>query len=217
MILGIDEAGKGPVIGSMFVAGICANLDDVLFLKKLNINDSKKLSYKKRVYFYEKIVNHISSYYVMEIPAFIIDELRKVMTMNDIMVYCFSNVIKNLNNFNPEVIIIDAADVSEKRFKLNITQFLKKKGLNFSEKLIISKHKADSKYLIVSAASIIAKVNRDYMIEKLNNDYHLDFGSGYPSDPKTINFLTNYNKLSIKVDFEKYIRKSWKTFQNIKK
>ena len=80
---------------------------------------------------------------------------------------------------------------------------------------ILSKHKADEKYLIVSAASILAKVCRDNMIEKLKIENNIDFGSGYPSDKKTINFLKKYNFSNL--NFNKNIRFSWKTIDNLRK
>ena len=161
MIIGIDEAGKGPVIGSMFIAGIFVTSKDILYLKTLNIKDSKKLSCKKREYIYEKIVSKIKSYYILEVKACIIDELRKIMNMNQIINICYSKVILNLYHFNPNIIIVDACDVLENRFKNNILKYLKKKNIN---PFIVSKHNADDRYLIVSTASILAKVSRDKMI-----------------------------------------------------
>lgn len=212
MIIGIDEAGKGPVIGSMFIAGIYAKSDDILYLKKLNIKDSKKLSNKKRKEIYNKIISKIKDYYILEVRACTIDELRKIMTMNQIMNICYFKVIKNLYYLESNIIIIDACDVYENRFKENILNYLKKENMN---PFILSKHKADEKYLIVSAASILAKVCRDNMIEKLKIENNIDFGSGYPSDKKTINFLKKYNFSNL--NFNKNIRFSWKTIDNLRK
>lgn len=215
MILGIDEAGKGPVIGSMFIAGICATKNEILYLKTLGIKDSKKLSSKTRNDLYNKITTKISSYYVLEVSASLIDELRTIMTMNEIMVLCFSNVIYHLKEYHSNIIIIDAADISESRFKNNIIQHLKKQNLEhiLQDVLLISKHKADLKYLIVSTASIIAKIERDKMINNFNNELKIDAGSGYPSDLKTINFLKTHNFMNSPYNI--YIRKSWKTIKNI--
>ena len=212
MIIGIDEAGKGPIIGSMFVAGIYAKFDDILYLKKLNIKDSKKLSNKKRKEIYNKIISKIKDYYILEIKACVIDELRKIMTMNQIMNICYFKVIKNLYHLESNVIIVDACDVYENRFKENILNYLKRENMN---PFILSKHKADEKYLIVSAASILAKVCRDNMIEKLKIENNFDFGSGYPSDKKTINFLKKYNFSNL--NFNRNIRFSWKTIDNLRK
>jgi len=78
---------------------------------------------------------------------------------------------------------------------------------------IIAEYKADEKYGVVAAASIVAKVVRDAEIKKLRKQFG-DFGSGYPSDEKTIKFVEENIKT-----LEKYgiIRKKWKTYKNIKK
>ncbi|WP_457753524.1 ribonuclease HII, partial [Thermococcus sp.] len=77
---------------------------------------------------------------------------------------------------------------------------------------IIAEHKADAKYLPVSAASILAKVTRDKAIEKLKKQYG-EIGSGYPSDPRTRKFLEEYYKEH--GEFPPIVRKSWKTLRKI--
>ena len=80
--------------------------------------------------------------------------------------------------------------------------------LNSKVKLIVE-HKADTKYPTVAAASILAKVTRDREIEKIKKKIGIDFGSGYPSDPKTIEFVNkHWNKFDI-------FRKSWSTYQKV--
>jgi ribonuclease HII len=74
---------------------------------------------------------------------------------------------------------------------------------------IRSYHHADSRFVIVSAASIVAKVNRDKAIAKLRKVH--DLGSGYPSDKKTINFVSKY--ISDKKEIPSFVRKSWKPVQ----
>ena len=79
-----------------------------------------------------------------------------------------------INQLKPDIIYIDAADVKEDRFRDSISKLLE-----YKPKRIISKHKADNTYLIVSAASIVAKHERDVIINNLKKKYG-DFGSGYP-------------------------------------
>ncbi len=218
MILGIDEAGKGPVIGSMFVVGVYATSQQLSYLKNIGIKDSKKLSSKKREELYVEIIKNISNYYMLEISANLIDNLRKTMSMNEIMVYSFSNIILQSDINNNDIIVVDAADISEERFKLNIMKLTSIQRSNLHP-IFISKHKADSRYLVVSAASIIAKVERDKMIENLRKEFNLDLGSGYPSDSKTVNFLKYYSYSNKKLNNN--IRMSWNTtkkyLNNIKK
>jgi ribonuclease HII len=134
--------------------------------------------------------------------------MRKVMTLNEVEVHAFSKVIKNLK---PDICYVDAADVNAERFGNNILT-------NLSSKInIISKHKADDIYPIVSAASIIAKTYRDNEVrkisEKLEKKMNLPLGSGYPADPITQTFLKEWVKRFNKLP--PHTRHSWKTAKNI--
>ena len=77
---------------------------------------------------------------------------------------------------------------------------------------LVVEHKADFNHLIVGAASIMAKVTREKELEQIKKKYVVDFGSGYPSDPKTVNFLKkNFDKPR----FSELFRKSWQTYKNV--
>ena len=199
--IGVDEAGKGPVIGSMFVAGVL-NFEG---LEKLGVKDSKRLSPTKREYLAKRIED-ATEVFVVEMTASAIDERRKTHTMNEIMVERFSVVIAH---FQPDKAIVDAADVKPERFAANIrTNYEKAIGREIE---IISEFKADDRYPLVSAASIVAKVHRDRSVRAIEAKLGVEIGSGYPSDPKTVQFLKGVLK---ETDFDAipgYIRKSWKT------
>jgi ribonuclease HII len=204
MISGIDEAGKGPVLGPMCVAGVL--MDDTAngALLKLGVKDSKQLAPKKREVLDGDIKKIAAKYFVLEVSAFQIDELRKIMTMNEIMVVCYAKVLEELR---PDHAFVDAADVIAQRFGENI----KKKYMR--EITITSEHEADVRYPIVSAASILAKVQRDMLVKELGEKIGADIGSGYPSDPKTILFLENWvNEHGSLPDFA---RSSWETSRRI--
>src|SRR3990170_2646065 len=157
MIAGIDEAGKGPALGPMCVAGILLDEKKLDKLSRIGVKDSKQLTPKKRELLSVDIKKLAHRYYILEVTPNQIDELRKVMTMNEIMVNCYVKVLEELR---PDRAFVDAADVKAKRFGENI----KKK---YSRKIeITSEHNADEKYPIVSAASILAKVHRDALIKK---------------------------------------------------
>lgn len=199
--IGIDEAGKGPVIGSMFVAGVL-NFDG---LDELGVKDSKRLSPAKREYLAERIEEATEVFWV-EMTASEIDESRKRITMNVIMVERFSEV---LNRFQPDRAIVDAADVKPERFAANLrTNYEKEIG---GEIEIISESKADDRYPLVSAASIVAKVHRDRSVRALEAKLGVEIGSGYPSDPKTVRFLKELLKEREFDDIPSYVRRSWKT------
>ena len=208
MICGIDEAGRGPVLGPLVVAGI--TLEDDLKLKEYRVKDSKKITPKRRETLSKKIQEIASNYEILVIPAKDIDDMRRVMTLNEIEVNAFIKVIKKLK---PDTCYVDSADVNEKRFGMNILS-----GLSFKPD-IISKHKADSIYPIVSAASILAKTRRDQEVQKieqnLENKLNLPLGSGYPADPITQKFLKTWLKRF--GELPPHTRHSWKTAQNILK
>ena len=208
MICGVDEAGRGPVLGPLVVAGVLVKDDAELI--KLKVRDSKKIAPKKRIMMAKEIKKSVAKYKILIIPASDIDDMRKVMTLNEIEVHAFSKVIKTLR---PDVCYVDAADVNEKRFGNDITSHL-----TYYPK-IISKHKADDIYPIVGAASILAKTTRDEEVkkiaQKLEKKLSLPLGSGYPADPLTKKFLRawveRYGKLPV------HVRHSWKTAEQLMK
>lgn len=204
MISGIDEAGKGPVLGPMCVAGILLEETKINELKRIKVKDSKRLTAEKREVLDGEIKEIAEKYFILEVSASRIDELRKIMTMNEIMVVCYSTVLEELR---PDHAFVDAADVIEDRFGENI----RKKYTR--EIMITSEHKADIKYPIVSAASILAKVQRDLLVKQLGDELGMEIGSGYPADQKTIQFLESwvkeYNSLP------SFARSSWETSKRI--
>ena len=116
-------------------------------------------------------------------------------------------------SMEPDEIYIDAIGSNSQKFAELMDEMLKEK-IDFNSK-IIARHKADSIFTVVGAASILAKVDRDRSIENYQKDYSEfgDIGSGYTSDKKTINFLRSYVKKNGKLP--PIARKSWKTSDNI--
>ncbi len=200
MIAGIDEAGKGPVLGPMCVAGVLLSEKKMDALSKIGVKDSKQLSAKRREVLAVEIKKIADKYFILEVSPAQIDELRKIMTMNEIMVVCYAKVLEELK---PDRAFVDAADVIAARFGENI----KKKYCREIE--ITSEHEADKKYPIVSAASILAKVQRDTLVKKLEKKAGVEIGSGYPADPKTIKFLENW--IREHGELPDFARSSWET------
>jgi len=208
MICGVDEAGKGPVFGPLVVAGVLFEDDSELI--KLNVRDSKKIAPKRRTVLADIIKKIAVNYEVLIISASDIDDMRKIMTLNEIEVNAFSKVIGKLK---PDICYVDAADVNEKRFAKNILS-----NMSFYPK-IISKHKADDTYPVVGAASILAKITRDEVVRKIADDLekklNLPLGSGYPADPITKKFLKTWVETYGKLP--PHVRHSWKTAQKLMK
>lgn len=196
---------KGSVLGPMVLCGICFKKSKIELLLEIGVRDSKKLSPKRRNELAKILQDDCFSFKIIVISPQEIDEREsKKITMNRLEELKMAEII---NELKPDDIYIDAADVNEKRFGNSI-----KKLLNYTPKRIVSKHKADDIYPIVSAGSIIAKHKRDTLIEILHKEYG-NFGSGYPSDAKTTQFLRNYVKQNKKVPI--IARKSWDTTKRI--
>jgi ribonuclease HII len=198
MICGVDEAGRGPVMGPLVICGISIDKDDLL--RKLGVKDSKKLSRTQREDLSEKIARVTSGIEIVEITASEIDILREEMTLNKLEVKVFASIIKKLA---PQTAYVDAADVDEKRFADDIIREIG------SPVEIISRHKADDTYPVVSAASILAKVRRDEQVRRIEEEIGEPIGSGYTSDPNTIRFLESWLERYDKLP--PHTRKSWDT------
>jgi ribonuclease HII len=208
LISGVDEAGRGSVLGPLVIAGVSVDEHDLHKLVSLGVKDSKLLSPKKR----EKLAVEIRSialicHVLFLSPAeidVVVERNRKLHKLNRLEAQAMAKVISILK---PDVIYVDASDVLAERFGEHIAE-----NLDFSPR-IVSEHKADTTYPIVSAASIIAKVERDQVISQLQKK-HGNIGCGYPSDPKTIKFLEDWiTQFGAYPDF---VRKSWKTAKRLK-
>lgn len=198
----MDEAGKGAVLGSLFVAGVSIDSSALKYLERMGLKDSKVLSPKRRE-FLSKRIEKVCAVQLQEVTAKQIDELRAILTMNDIVV---KGHAQSLRRLKPDVAFVDAADVNESRFSKRVME-------ESGTENVIAEHKADLNHAIVSAASIIAKVRRDSSIKTLQSSLGVDIGSGYPSDARTITFLKNW--LDERGDFPPGTRRSWKTAQNL--
>ena len=206
-IVGIDEAGRGPVIGPMVICAYSIEKEKEGELKALGVKDSKLLSKRKRDDLYPKLKSLSSGYKIKHLSPAEIDELRKRHSLNVIEQQIMLKLAKDLK-ITPDEIYIDAADVKEKRFGQVFET-------EFPNALVVSKHQADKIYPIVSAASVLAKVERDDAVQKIASKIGEDIGSGYPADPKTKKFLKKYFTKHKK--FPPYVRESWDTVKNIKK
>ena len=196
LVCGVDDAGRGSVLGPLVIAGISIEKSKIKHLVEIGVRDSKQLSPKSRENLYEKILSLVDGYHVAKIPPSTIDKSVSKNLLNQLEANYMAKVIKKLG---AQSSYVDSCDVNPKRFGINISN-LAKTGK------IISSHHADRKYPVVSAASIIAKVNRDRAIEKLRKNH--DLGSGYPSDSKTMNFIKEW--ISKNGDVPVFVRKSWK-------
>ena len=197
-ILGIDEAGRGSVLGPMVIAGVVVPEKMEKVLERMGVKDSKRLTPNRRTILSRKL-KKMFPYEIVVISAREIDDLRaQGVNLNEIEKNAMESILLKLK---PEKAIVDAVDVKAERFQENLRLDT---GLN-----VIAEHKADDKYIEVSAASIIAKAERDDYIKEINKEYIKSggIGSGYPSDPTTKEFLSNYTY----DEMPDFVRKSWAT------
>ncbi len=207
MICGMDEAGRGPVIGPMVVAGVWMNAEEEHKLLEVKVRDSKKLIRRRRERLAEYIKKNFIHHFIV-VEAEDIDNLRQIMSMNQLEAYIFA---KLANMEKADVYYIDAASANEEAFKELIGKSI------MHDCKIICEHGADDRYAIVSAASIVAKVERDERIKRIAKELEkkldMPMGSGYPSDERTIEFIKAWIKKY--GETPPHIRKSWNTVKRI--
>ncbi|MBU5689026.1 MAG: ribonuclease HII [Candidatus Aenigmarchaeota archaeon] len=210
-VMGIDEAGRGAVIGPLVVCGLMIDESKEKELKKIGVKDSKELTPEKREELAEKIDQIADNIVVLHVSACNIDSMRKSgINLNQIEAMKMADAI---NMLLPEKVIIDSPSYNSGKFK----DFLFSKLNEDAKKAkFVFENYADKNYPVVSAASIIAKVERDKKIEQLKKEFGFDFGVGYSHDAKTIEFLEKLAKEN-KGKMPKNIRTTWDTVQEIVK
>lgn len=203
-VLGIDEAGRGPVIGPLIIAGVMIEQGNESRID--GVKDSKLLPHKKRIELNKKIKRN-SEYLVISVPPQEIDEalLSDHLNLNWLEAHKQAEII---NKLKPDKAIIDCPSPNCEKYK----QFLKKLLNKELKKIeLVLEHKADFKYPVVSAASILAKVKREEEVEKIRKKYG-EIGPGYSSNLITQKF--------VRENWEKHpeiFRRTWVTWKNHQK
>lgn len=219
--IGVDDSGRGPVIGPMVLAGIAATQQQIRAMKEAGVRDSKKLSANKRKQLAELIKQTCLTYATAIIqPTEIDTRVNAGLNMNKLEAIKFAKIINDLIKkiqqaqqtksqldlrWERPTVFIDCPSTNIKAWKNYLQQYV-----DYDCTLIVE-HKADAKHVVVGAASIIAKTIRDNEVEKIKQQIGYDFGSGYPSDPLTIRFLKKYGS---RLSDAGIFRKSWQTWKN---
>jgi ribonuclease HII len=200
MFCGIDEAGRGPVIGPLVVAAVFVDDDEQLI--KIGVKDSKKLTPSARERMYDEIVR-AAEHTTVILSAEEIDSRRASRSLNEIELHMFA---ESVSGKKVSRVYADCPDVNELSFSSSLSASLG--GMK-----VIAEHKADDRYPVVSAASIIAKVTRDRIIEEIAKEFGTDIGSGYPSDTVTIEFIAKWIKEN--GNAPPHTRRSWETVKKM--
>ncbi len=173
-------------------------------MTKSGIKDSKLLSPKKRQSLFGHIINIAESICICRIG---IDDIDFHVFKNNLNLLEAEAMAITIGNMKSDKTYVDSCDVNPSRYQRTICGFLGQHDTR-----IVSMHHADRLNVVVSGASIIAKVIRDSEISKIRVQYG-DIGSGYPSDKKTIRFVKDW--YSQKNEIPPFARKSWKPAQLI--
>ncbi len=207
MICGIDEAGRGPIVGPMVMAGVSASKKNLTRLEKLGIKDSKLLTKETREELYDKIINIVDYYEIISVSAQEIDDYNfSGINLNKMEALIAGKII---NKLSPKKVWVDSPEPANGGAKFG---YMIKKHLKVDCE-IIAEHKADLNYVIAGAASILAKVVRDRELEKITNEIGVNIGSGYPHDPLCVAYL----KDNFRGPINKYLRKCWSTYKRLDK
>jgi len=189
------------------VAGVLFHGYQIPKLRALGIRDSKSLTPRSRLRLSDEVKRLAIKHVILTFKPSEIDKVvlegRRLRRLNWLEAEAMAQIIEKLR---PAIAYVDASDVDEKRFGKQIREML-----SFDVE-IVSEHHADTKYTIVGAASIIAKVHRDKAITLLQEKYG-NLGSGYSSDQKTRRFLIDWIREKRRVP--DFVRKSWKTIDRL--
>jgi ribonuclease HII len=212
-LLGVDDAGRGPVIGPMLLCGTLIEADKEKYFRDIGAKDSKLLTPLQREKLAEIIKKEVKMFRTKIITPSEIDTGMGIgLNLNLVEALACGSIINEITEHLSEEekkntkIILDCPSINTSGWKNQLLEYVKDKKLD-----IHCEHKADFNHVVVSAASIIAKVTRDGEIEKIKEQIGIDFGSGYPSDPNTKNFLREHVN-----DFkkERIFRESWQTWRS---
>ena len=212
MLVGVDEAGRGPVLGPL-VVGICmVPNDDEALLEKQGVKDSKFLSPRRRQELHDWFQHTASERGwfggTVEFTAHDIDMALQNDGLNWLEVRGFQQALELLPSKDYLEVILDACDVNAQRFANRVCQGLAEWPWHGAS--VVAEHKADSNHLVVAMASIIAKHERDRRVEEIGHRAGFPVGSGYPSDPTTKAALP---MLCLQEGIDVDVRWSWATVE----
>ena len=206
LIIGIDDAGRGPVLGPMILAGVLADNKDGKELREMGAKDSKMLQPKKRKKIKDQIVSKFQYHSELSTP----EEIDRSTNLNYLEAIKTAMIINKLSSGLKEKVraVVDCPSTNIKKWTEDVANLL----INPKMIDLVCEHKADVNNVVVSAASIVAKERREEEIAKIKKELGVNFGSGYPADPVTREFLKNNFK---NPKYKSLIRFSWATVKNL--
>jgi len=206
-VAGVDEAGRGPLLGPMVIAIASISREKEELLVRMGVRDSKALTPSRRRAL-RALLERVLDYYAVRVvePAEV-DEAVSKGQLNLLEARIIAELVRQAaSEVELEVVYVDSPDPVPERFERLLTSLIRE-GVR-----VVAENGADAKYVVVGAASIIAKTERDRIVEELKRKYG-DFGSGYPSDPKTREFAERW--LREHGEPPPFARKSWSTWSTL--
>jgi ribonuclease HII len=204
-ILGVDEAGRGSVLGPLVVGAFCCTEDRLGALRETGVRDSKRLTPRRREEVYS-LLPGVGECRSVSLTPRRIDRYVARGGLNELELVAFAELV---SEFRPDVAYVDACDPVAERFGRRLEE-LAGSGIR-----IVSRHKADRDFPVVSAASVVAKVRRDGALAALCRASGETLGSGYPSDPETKACVARHVRDGGAVPT--WMRRSWETVQRVKR
>lgn len=207
IIVGVDEAGRGPVLGPLVMVALAIKEEDQKKLKLIGVKDSKLLSAERREELFGRIKEIVTDFRIEAVEPDAID--LSLSENNSNLNWLEADTSARLvSELDPDKIIVDCPSRNISKYKDYFNAKLSPAVRDKAE--IVMEHKADFNHIIVAAASIVAKVIRDSIVNNLKSEIKIDFGSGYLTDSKTQKFLNEY--------YDKYphlFRKKWQPYKNV--
>jgi ribonuclease HII len=202
-VVGIDEAGRGAWIGPLVVGAVAVRRSELPAVALTGARDSKTLSAARREEILERLLSCTTVRSVAAAPA---DVDRHVVRgrLNELEASLFGQLARA---FAPAEARVDACDANARRFGSAVSHHA---GPGV---VVLASHRADATDPLVGAASIVAKVRRDRAIQELSDALGHDIGSGYPSDPTTIEFVRRTVRPGLACP--PWLRSSWATTRRV--
>jgi ribonuclease HII len=205
------------VLGPLVVA--CVVTDDPAGLRALGARDSKALTADRRAALEAPIRAFAKGFAYEVLEPFAIDRERKARSLNEVEGAAFARAAAAAAQAagapSLDLLQADAADAVEENFRDMIVRELRAQAPRLKVRAYAVEHRGDQKFPAVSAASILAKVERDRRVARLAAEIGEPIGSGYPADPVTDRFLRGY--ISAHKDLPPFARRSWETAQRMLK
>jgi ribonuclease HII len=202
-VLGIDEAGRGSLVGPLVVGGFLVEAERIPELTELGVRDSKRLTPARREEIFAALPD-VGRTWAIPLPPRTVDRAVHRGALNDLELAAFARLVRRAR---PDMAFADACDPVAERFGRRL------QAASGRQCVVHARHKADRDLPVVGAASIVAKVHRDRALEGLREHLGEGLGSGYPSDERTVEFVRD--SIAGGGPLPSWLRASWATTERL--